>query len=79
MKIKSPLVGRKKYDSLNDKHNKMAERESILKRDISILATKFKKIQDLCMIHSNSGPRSNGISKLGNNKFIRLVKEVVGS
>ena len=79
MKLKSPLVGRKKYDALNDKHNKMAERESILKRDISILATKFKKIQDICIIHSKNGPRSNGIGKLGNNKFIRLVKEVVGS
>ena len=60
--MKLPLISRKKYEKLVEG---FAE-ENLNSR---ILATKLKKIVDLCEDHNNQ--------KIGNLKFVTIVKEVM--
>ena len=56
------IVGRKKHQKLQEAF----AQENLNNR---ILATKLKRIQDLCVDHSNN--------KMGNHRFVTIVKRVV--
>jgi len=60
--MKLPLVSRKKYEKMV----KTAGEHNLANR---VLATKLKRIQDLCEDHTNK--------KMGNLRFCTIIKQVV--
>ena len=60
--MKLPLVSRKKYEKMV----KTAGEHNLANR---VLATKLKRIQDLCEDHTNK--------KIGNLRFCTIIKQVV--
>ncbi len=67
--MKLPLVSRKKFDKVYDRLKMVIEDSNQHKRDNQVLATKLKRIQDLCEDHTNN--------KMGNLRFCTIIKQVV--
>jgi len=67
--LKLPLVSRKKFDKVYDRLKMVIEDSNQHKRDNQVLATKLKRIQDLCEDHTNN--------KMGNLRFCTIIKQVV--
>ena len=67
--MKLPLVSRKKFDKVYDRLKRVIEDSNQHKRDNQVLATKLKRIQDLCEDHTNK--------KMGNLRFCTIIKQVV--
>jgi len=67
--VKLPLISRKKFEKVYDRLKRVIEDSNQQKRDNQVLATKLKRIQDLCEDHTNK--------KMGNLRFCTIVKEVV--
>ena len=67
--MKLPLVSRKKFDKVYDRLKMVIEDSNQHKRDNQVLATKLKRIQDLCEDHTNK--------KIGNLRFCTIIKQVV--
>ena len=67
--MKLPLVSRKKFDKVYDRLKMVIEDSDQHKMDNRVLATKLKRIQDLCEDHTNR--------KMGNLRFATIVKQVV--
>lgn len=68
--MKLPFVSRKKFDKAYDQLKMVIEDSDQHKMDNQILATKLKRIQELCEDHTNR--------KMGNLRFATIVKQVVG-
>lgn len=66
--MKLPLVSRKKFDKVYDRLKMVIEDSNQHKRDNQVLATKLKRIQELCEDHPK---------KMGNLRFVTNVKEVM--
>jgi len=70
--MKLPFVSRKKYDKAFKRIKEVIKKSDQHELANQLLATKFKRIQEVCEEHDR------GFRFMANNRFVSMIKDIVG-
>jgi hypothetical protein len=70
--MKLPFVSRKKYDKAVTRIREVIKESDQHELANQLLATKFKRIQEVCEEHNR------GFRFMANNRFVSMIKDIVG-